>query len=352
METASRRKYPIGIYLPLPFCLYLEDKKYPVRLDGLDYNILLKEAEREINRLSNLPYASLKNAEILQSKFVPPQRYSEVAVFFVMAEYQNDNYVIYPEEKAIREFWGRISEHDSDIELASIDNQKVIEVALQPLNRLISIYRDVTKYFFTPYVRAQDFPAIRVVSTAIDDGFNQELVFQNVYPLHNICGQVPLVSQEEVSEIFIRLKDDDKTSIVDELILSANDFLNKGEFRLAIVEMETAFESAIQGLVRKHYASKREPLEELEKRLSKGIRRLLSEEYPKCLSEKIFNENIAEFGKWEKAYKTRNEILHQGMNVTREETLEAFLNFDAAFRYIFDNKAAFINLRMPPLQLG
>ena len=121
--------------------------------------------------------------------------------------------------------------------------------------------------------------------------------------------------------------------IVDELVLNARRSILFEEYRVAVIEAETAFEASIDRLLTRYYLSQTTRSSEgyvvpayseeiVNRLLSAGLKNLLESHLPKATGRKFIGTRV--HGRWEEElYNLRNAVVHDGREVQPDEAERA-----------------------------
>jgi hypothetical protein len=142
-----------------------------------------------------------------------------------------------------------------------------------------------------------------------------------------------------------------KNYVLDEMLVSANKAFSDGEYEASLVLLEAVFEAKIKECITRYYESnpfmtdeKREEKLDRVFQPSNTIRDLIRNEYPKCDDSKWFCEGVPEYGKWDKIYSRRNDLIHSVQSegrLSKEEALKMFEDFREIFHYLFDIESSY-----------
>jgi hypothetical protein len=160
-----------------------------------------------------------------------------------------------------------------------------------------------------------------------------------VYDLHNIIPAAPDVPDPIVQDIQNKLVSDFETSLEDELLLNAYDYLDRGSFKLAIIEAETAFEVGILQFLYRCYHGNQRDIDKIERINTFGT----------LLKDTLFQKAIAakskKFEKGEKRYEewyqnvwtVRGKLVHGKIaNVSPKEATDALQIIEETLEYLVD----------------
>jgi len=232
---------------------------------------------------------------------------------------------------------------------------KTTKVALRILNEFVSHYRLETGYYFTPFVRMEDLLVVGILTAKYKPVYQDQGIYDVTFDkqmfslFEGMRSRFPDISEEERKNILTRVQAGERVPIIDELILSANSHFEDGNYRQAIIDVETAFEVAINNTVEAQLQSQGLSHEEIDKKLSHGIKNSLKL-YRKCPDVTPFQIGSKEYDAWKWAYGKRIRLAHYGATITDQEAWTAFSYFNHVFKYLFD-KPSWIILDRPGIKL-
>ncbi|OYE05792.1 hypothetical protein [Nostoc sp. 'Peltigera membranacea cyanobiont' 232] len=249
---------------------------------------------------------------------------------------------------------------DEDIDIsctnwknAFCDNEALyIQMSLSCVNRFLEVYRDQDKnrlgdksFHVIPLVKS-DLYNFRLV--AIDEQFNEVGDFAIIRPAFHRTGFGTAVEREAeiINNIQVMLRNETSIPIYRDLINSARNYIWRGQYRLAPVEANTAFESFLPEII-SHLDQNFNRSERLD--LYNKLKRLQG-----ILSSQLINSGYSsvvwfnnppngwqtlhqqELKTWyDDCYLLRNKVIHEGYNrVTREEAFKAYQGAVTAIDYI------------------
>jgi hypothetical protein len=219
--------------------------------NSVTIQIVLEKKRRQLSRGSMLP--GTKEAE----KFADRKGafcYTVVLVYIPIRGVSLEEHCDYDlmiEIVGTKYYWGR-------------------EIAIKAINRFISIYRYCTGECHIQPLTGHDvwfdFSATFLFNenppTANKSKFKGAVTPH--FNIQDVIPSVPDIPEIALQEIRNRLKTSDKIPLSDELMLNAYDLLDQGNYRLAIIESETAFEAFILAFLRQDYQDQPDILVEIE----------------------------------------------------------------------------------------
>jgi|GEM_PF-2924417 len=359
--------FPLGIVVALPFLLYVNDNEsFHITIKEHTVTLLFEKQTRGEDYYENRLAFPVDQVDIVSSKGI--LHYSEARVFFTDVLIEPNGHYHFPDmgrPNKLKSFYENVILTDDQMKHYENegDDFKLTKVALKTLNQFISHYRFETRYYFTPNVRLEDYVVVKIMAMRFrpmfkaspdrpDSEINNVALDQwSMFPFTGIRGHLPLINVEQRNRILSRVNSGEEVPVCAELILSANGHFQEGNYRQAIIDVQTAFEVEIKNCVERHLASQGMPCEKIENILEGGIVNLLRKHYPKCPEAKPFMPDTDEYKKWDWAYKKRIAMTHSGSNVPEQDARLAFAYYDATFRYLFDGNDSWINLPELPINL-
>ena len=224
-----------------------------------------------------------------------------------------------------------------------VDKEKVfIDSAIMVVNRFIEIYRN---YDFNG-LGEQSFHAIPIVKTDIYDiritpieddlSIKSDLVVRMLRFGDTGFGGATSRPEQSISRIESHLKQGTPIPVWVELLTSAKNYLWRGQYRLTVIEANTAFEVFVSDRIQleKDLFAK---LVFLESELNKKLEEKRLPMINWFLSSKDGWRSLAnpELLNWyKKCYLLRNKAIHEGYLGTKQESLEAYEAARVAIVYI------------------
>jgi hypothetical protein len=109
-------------------------------------------------------------------------------------------------------------------------------------------------------------------------------------------------------------------------------------YRLAVVEAETAFETLVDQTLTEYYRSQGATDVEIDNKLQAGLKNLVKDHLPRCCGGQPFI-GTAEHSAWENdLYKKRNDVVHNGAFADAGETRKALDAAEKALQWIASHK--------------
>jgi hypothetical protein len=345
-------QYPLGIAATLPFLLYVEDDE-PLHIDTKrnKVTVLFKKHKTEEESEGSPHIYPLDQIDYSANKGI--LHVTEARVYFT-DDYVDPDLPKFSSESLspykLKKFYEAVISAGGPMKPTErrSDTYEVVNVALMILNRFISHYRFETEYFFTPNVRIEDFPEVEIYALAHRPLYKMselrshlqmhdvKMQSWKMFPLYAVQGHMPLMSNEQRDRIVSRINFGGEVPTSTALILSANKHLEEGNYRQAIIDIQTAFEVKIKDSVEIQLITQGKPADEIDGVLECGIVNLLKDHYPRCPKAKPFLPDSDEYKKWKWAYGIRNALTHSGSTVSEQEANTAFGCYHSTFRYLFN----------------
>jgi len=352
-------RYPLGIVIALPFHLRVPDKEPQIlKFKGHDATLIFEKKLK--NKEIEEDGRTVQLEEVIPLGGKVPIYYSEAVIFFTDVTFTPKGEYHFSDmgrPNKLKSFYENVIETDDQMKHYKNEGGtfRIIKVGLKILNTFIAHYRLETQYYFTRYARFEDFPVVRMLAMAfkpiykavpgVTEEFNNVSFQANyIYPMTARRYSFPDATSEQCCRIVSRIDGEEEVSVVDELILSANNHFNEGNYRHALMDIETAFEVAMQGQVERHLEELGTSKLRIEGILNCGITNLVLNHYPNCPDAKPFSDEMDIYKKWRWAYSRRNDVVHSNRVVREEEFWTAFGYYHAVFKYLF-NRPAWIELK-------
>jgi hypothetical protein len=307
-------RYLIAVWFELPFCLYLPHGHYEVRMAQLNEGRpaliqLDKKTRPREARFAMLPPGEGEMWRDRRGTF----RYSSAIIYMPYSDAAS------PDLEKMMDF---------------MPTQTYLSYAIEYMNRLLRVYRLVTGDYYIPALAIEDI--WHYFGVGIADAGSQPVQMRYM-PMGVGEPEVNLLPDkrpDEVGEIKEMLRTEAPIPDEEELLMSARDFLDTGSPRLAVVEVETAFEVVVDRFVARYYRELGCSNEKIAKILKCGFENLIRDH----LSAKIkpFAEGMPVYDNWlMETYKPRCDLVHgERLQVTEEEAEKAIRRVEEALEYL------------------
>lgn len=346
MEKMDAKGLMVKVSFSLPFCLYIENDNYEVQMpsymatvstkrkkqEHIDPRLGIEEATTELvhDRHGRLRYTS---AEIT----LPGQAVIERET-----------------RRQIRE--GAIQTEGPTIEI-SVDvddlvskySHAALEEGMAVVNYFITVYRDVTHAFYIRTLSRDE------IYRATINWFDESELLGGVE--HGSFGKgmtlEPVGLLPETDQKFRqRLKVYSLPSLYAELAMNARDYLELGNYRMAVIESRTCIEVVIDQLLQAHFTEQGTEVETVRKllevrkkgietiqdvlegarincKLTKGLKHVLG---------KGLDEDVDLWEKWLKAKHNREGAVHKAEDVSEADAKDAIDTLSQIFDFIIKSK--------------
>lgn len=320
----------VAIGFSAPFCLHLPDGNYEVIVSTENQDIVVQIVLERRNR--NLSKGGLLPGIQEIEKFADRH-----------GIYCFTSAIVYiPVRGHSPQFHEQINEMSRIVEAKhSWFNQLSVEA----FNRLVEVYRFYTGECHINPLHGRDVWmdysfAFFFNELPPDEGKSKFTAHVTpVYSLHSIIPSAPDVPKAVVQDIQSKLRIEFQTNLADELLLNAHDFIDQGNFRLAIIEAETAFEAEILRFLHLQYQGRQSDIDKIE-RINSFTTLLKNDLFKNAIAKrsKKFEKNEKRYEKWnEQVWKIRGKLVHGNIsNVTREEAVNALQTVEETLEYLVD----------------
>ncbi len=242
----------------IPHCLQLPDGNYPVSIGN--YKIPISSRERPLTvqivlekKQKALSQTEIHLAERETWEMAGPHGtygYSSVLVYIPVRRADSETH------QDFNKLWNAVEEHHPEFK----------EQAIVAVNQLIAVYRFCTgechikpltghdvRFEYSFALLFNQYPSDAPKSKF--DGY--------VLPIYNVFDRVPVnlnIPEKVVSDIRTKLEENFRAPLSEELLLNAYDLIDQGNYRLTVIEVETAFEAAILTFLRNYYENEPDTL--------------------------------------------------------------------------------------------
>lgn len=219
------------------------------------------------------------------------------------------------------------------------DFEKISEWSHAVNNRLLEVYRFTMEEFHIDTIPINETWELEVQ--------NQRYV-DDIAPIpHVIEGRryFPPLGGAQLARI-ARMPDEAKAFLRERtplpvpktLLLNAKREELLENYRLAVVEAETAFETLVDQTVVEHYRAQGASDAEIDNKMQAGLKNLIKDHLPRCCSEQPFVGTM-EHSTWENdLYSLRNAVVHNGASVDADEARKALDAAEKALQWIEAHK--------------
>ena len=293
----------------LPFLINLPDDHYYVKYAGLDVEV----------RLRHVPVSS-------------PGRGLQPGVAFS------------PDAHIIGDRWGRLAytklnivfNHEIYVKFHILIHTYLLQKSVELVRRILEVCRIVTGDHYIHDITGADIMTYNISHYDLNGNkMPGDLTGFLGSGVTLTTGGADNISADKLDVIKDMLEKDTKIPLNQELLLNAGDYYFYGNYKVAVIEAETAFEIFIHEFVSKHYRSKHKPENDIKNILEQtGFKNLLID-HIRILSKFDF-ANSTQYSNWEKnTYELRNKIVHQGKkDVSADGSLKAISTVSGTISFL------------------
>lgn len=339
-EKMDAKSLMVKVSFSLPFCLYIEDDNYDVQMPSYMATVSTKRKKQEhIDPRLGIEEAPTE---------LKHDRYGRLRYTSVETTLPGQAVIERETKRRIRE--GEMQAEGPTIKV-SVDNTNLIsqyshaalEEGIAVANYFITVYREVTRAFYI-----KSFPRDEIYRATINwfDGSEslggaEHMGFGKGMTLEPVSATDQRFKQ--------RLKVYSPLSLYAELAMNARDYLDLGNYRMAVIESRTCVEVIIDQLLKAHFTEQGTDVETVRKLLGvwqkKGIKAIedvlekagINNKLTKGLKHvlgKSLDEDVDLWGKWEKAKRNREGAVHKAVDISEVEAKEAVETLYQIFDFI------------------
>lgn len=190
------------------------------------------------------------------------------------------------------------------------DREELMGMMSSTINRLVDVYKYSTEEFYLDTIPRNE---VRVISIfeVNEDGTESPFVVGHF----DYGGGIGIARYSSVPQKALDLfQSGAELPIPEMLMLNARRESLLENFRLAVVEEAAAFEALVDEVLSRYYAVQGKSTPEIENILGAGLKNLLRNHIPKCCGEAFIDTPT-----YENLYAKRNEIVHRGAAIGKEE---------------------------------
>ncbi|HUM69875.1 MAG TPA: hypothetical protein PLK31_13640 [Chloroflexota bacterium] len=320
----------VAVDFSLPYSLHVSEDSYDVDVsvgkNQLRVQLFLENRWRNQNRRTDFPLVVGERIERF-ADVDGAYRYTTIKVFIPVRSERSG----VPQD--IEATWKKVSQ----------DRYWYRDLAIQATNRLLEIYRFCAK---EPHIKALtgrelkfDFRFVLLFNQNHSDATSSNFTVKispttywgDMYPSFQ---NVPNVVEEDLRN---RLKSHFQVPLAENLILNAYEHIAQGNYRLAIIETETAFEAAVHEFLQSFYIQDPNMLSEIERLNRDGFTNVVkSRKLRPAFNGKKFTDNVPEFESWrKKVMELRNQLVHGKKEVvTKQEAIDAINTIEQVLSFL------------------
>ncbi len=224
------------------------------------------------------------------------------------------------------------------------DSEELIRLTHKAVNRLLDVYRVSTKEFHVGPIPAQELGPVNLSHGIVDlkgDGSARELLS---FRFDMGSGLTLARTQEMDSESILDLAYERPLPVVDLLVLNARRSLLYEDYRIAVIEAETAFEVGVDQVLKRYCLSQTKmdaagnvvaaySNDDVERLLDAGLTNLIQDHLPKALGRDFINTD--EHQRWHQdLYLLRNAVIHDGEKIQADQADRALAASEDALVYM------------------
>lgn len=346
LEKIDAKGLKVKVSFDLPFCLYIEDGSYEVEMSSylamvstkrekqehIDPRLGIEEATTELkhDRHGRLRYTS---AEIILAGQAVIERETKRRI--------RDG-EMQAEGPTIEVFL-------NTTELISEYSQAALEEGMAVANYFIAVYREVTRDFYIKTFSKNEiyratinwFDGSEFLGGAEHMSFGKGMTLEPV-------GLLPETDQKFRQ----RLKVYGPLSLYAELAMNARDYLDLGNYRMAVIESRTCIEVIIDQFLEANFTERGVDVEEVRKLLKagkKGVRTIADVLEKAWINNKLtkglkyilgkgLDEDIDLWQKWLETKKNREKAVHKAVDVLKADATDATDTLSQIFDFIIESK--------------
>ena len=300
-----------------------------MQTNGLDITRLKTDGSHYVAISFNLPY----HLELPEDNYEVKVKLSdkEIIVQVILEHHkeQIDEMLKKPVDKYSDRFYSTVSAyvplrfndmsfHSNFRKVESVvfdKHEEFRKIGIHSVNRLILIYRHFTGDFHIRSITSLNDFSLAILfneNSPQNPTSHLKAYGKKYYTTESILRYTTDLPTLMIEKLKKKLLNITTVSLVNELLLNAYSFLDEGNFRLAIIEAETAFEVAIGHFLLDHYKGDTDKIQWLERQNS-FTNLLNSNEAEVAFSShsKSFKKNNQLYALWEKnVWKVRGSIVH------------------------------------------
>ena len=209
-------------------------------------------------------------------------------------------------------------------------NWELLQWVHAVINRVLDVYRYTTEEFHVDTIPRNELRDYTVRTLNADGTFdNRESIVTG-----GVTGWLIHVPPEPLpNEAQQILRDGTELPVSKMLYLNAKREEFFENYRMAVVEAETAFEGLVDQVVAAYYTSRGEPRHAVERKLETSVVNLIQHHIPRCCGAQF--EGTTEHSAWSNdLYSLRKDVVHDGASVNAVEAEKALDAADKAMQWI------------------
>lgn len=223
----------------------------------------------------------------------------------------------------------------------NVDRENYEEIAKWAhavINRLLEVYRIVMEEFHIDTIPINEMWELEIQTLHYVDESAEipsSIEARRYFPP---IGGAQLARIARIpSDAKAHLRDETPLSVSKTLYLNARREELLENYRLAVVEAETAFETLVDQTITQYYRAQGASDAEINNKLQAGLKNLIKDHLPRCCGRPFVG--TTEHSAWENdLYKVRNDVVHNGASVDADEARNALDAAEKALRWIEAHK--------------
>jgi hypothetical protein len=198
------------------------------------------------------------------------------------------------------------------------------------INRVLSVYRYTTEEFHVDTIPTNELRDYTVRTLNADGTFDNRASMVTGGPTGWLIHVPPEPLPNEAQQL---LRAGTELPVPKVLYLNAKREEFFENYRMAVVEAETAFEALVDQVVATYYTSRGEPRNAVERKLETSVVNLIQHHIPRCCGAQF--EGTTEHSAWHNdLYRLRKDVVHDGAPVNAVQAEKALEAADKAMKWI------------------
>ena len=215
---------------------------------------------------------------------------------------------------------GRVSYTAIEILLPwlATDQSEILHWVHRVINRILEVYRFTTKEFFIDAIPKNELWSCDVLTVNDAGGLSPDMSHIQTFGYGITIARKANI----LAEARTLLSSGEQLPIFEVLFLNARREELLENYRVAVMEVETAFEVLVDEAVARFYRGQGLKESEIMSKLEAGLMNLLKDHIPKSCGEPFLDK--PEYTDWKQyLYDLRNAVVHDGAQVNAEQAAKA-----------------------------
>ncbi len=349
IEKMNATGLVVKVSFSLPFCLYIKDDNYEVQMPSYMAIVSTKRKKQEhIDPRLGIEEATTELKHDRHGRL----RYTDVEIMLAgqaVMERETKRRIRNGEMQAE----GPTIKISVDVEDLILEySQAALEEGMAVANYFITVYREVTHDFYIKAFSRDDICRATINWFSENEflGGAEHMSFGKGMTLEPV-GLLPETDQQFKQ----RLKVYGLPSLYSELAMNARDYLDVGNYRMAVIECRTCIEVIIGQLLGANFSERGISVETVKRllnvrrrdvqtiedalenasinnKLTKGLKHVIG---------KSLDENVGLWGNWLKAKNNRERAVHKGTDVSESDAKDAIDTLSEIFDFIIKSKGKY-----------